>query len=151
MFSIMPSFRIRSLWKPVMSVLLPSDKLYWDQRKMSLFQTQTPFLLSLVNPQKSDHFIFASVWLSPRMSAFQIVPLPLSLHPSISLVLLSICTSVLPDLKWPASIPADAVTSWWRSSFNSVIRLCGADCHGMEVNTHPWKMLRFSCSSQQTE
>lgn len=65
-------------------------------------------------------------------------------------VLLLSCTSLLLDLKWPASIPARTVTSWWKSSLGSVIVLCGADSHGMGVNT-PFKLLWFSCSSHQTD
>lgn len=75
----------------------------------------------------------------------------LSLHAFHSLVLLLICMSLLPDLKWPASIPTNTVPSWWRSFLSSVIELCGADGHGKGVNTHtPFKLLRFSCSSHQS-
>lgn len=58
--------------------------------------------------------------------------------------------SLVFDLRWPASIPEDTVSSWWRRYLSSVIVLCAAGRHGMGVNTS-FKLLRLFWSSCQTE
>lgn len=105
--------------------------------------------------RESSFLVFCSVCLS--VSLFVSLPFQISLFlcvylsmPPSSLALLFIYMSLLLDLKWPASIPADTVTSWWKSSLSSVIVSCGADRHRMGVNTS-FKLLWFSCSSHQTE